>query len=172
MITSWHGDAFRITKPLCGDHLRILYIEGQIFRNLGKYTSNIKICTVSADAHPQSGWWQISRLPWASYHVPWCMSGSLTRGGKENVPGLPGACATRNFTYLVIGPYIRVRHLNKYTICWSPSWLYVGRFCLNVLHYRLYVNSIWTIIWRDEKCWRMMVIGCTSDFLSFMCFIC
>ena len=31
-------------------------------------------------------------------HVPWCMSGSLTRGGGENVPGIPGACATRNFT--------------------------------------------------------------------------
>ena len=38
-------------------------------------------------------------------HVPWCMSGSLTRGGGENVPGIPGACATRNFTYLVRGPF-------------------------------------------------------------------
>ena len=26
-------------------------------------------------------------------HVPWCMSGSLTRGGGENVPGIPGARA-------------------------------------------------------------------------------
>ena len=26
-------------------------------------------------------------------HVPWCMSGSLTRGDGENVPGIPGACA-------------------------------------------------------------------------------
>ena len=26
-------------------------------------------------------------------HVPWCMSGSLTRGGRENVPGIPDACA-------------------------------------------------------------------------------
>ena len=25
------------------------------------------------------------------------MSGLLTRGGEENVPGIPGACATRNF---------------------------------------------------------------------------
>ena len=39
-------------------------------------------------------------------HVPWCMSGSLTRGGGENVPGIPGACATRNFTYLVRGPWV------------------------------------------------------------------
>ena len=42
-------------------------------------------------------------------HVPWCMSGSLTRNGGENVPGIPGACATRNCTYLVRGP-CRVRH--------------------------------------------------------------
>ena len=26
-------------------------------------------------------------------HVPWCMLGSLTRGDRENVPGIPGACA-------------------------------------------------------------------------------
>ena len=26
-------------------------------------------------------------------HVPWCMSGLLTCGGGENVPGIPGACA-------------------------------------------------------------------------------
>ena len=36
-------------------------------------------------------------------HVPWCMSGSLTRGSGENVPGIPGACATRNFSYLARG---------------------------------------------------------------------
>ena len=40
-------------------------------------------------------------------HVPWCMSGSLTSGGGENVPGIPGACATRNFTYLARGPWTR-----------------------------------------------------------------
>ena len=40
-------------------------------------------------------------------HMPWCKSGSLTRGGGENVPGIPGACITRKFTYLVIGPWKR-----------------------------------------------------------------
>ena len=35
-------------------------------------------------------------------HVPWCVSGSLTRGGGENVPDIPGAYATRNFTYLAL----------------------------------------------------------------------
>ena len=33
-------------------------------------------------------------------HVPWYMSGSLTRGGGENVIGIPGACTTRTYTYL------------------------------------------------------------------------
>ena len=33
-------------------------------------------------------------------HMPCCMLGSLTCGGVENVPGIPGACATGNFTYL------------------------------------------------------------------------
>ena len=38
-------------------------------------------------------------------HVPWCMSGSLTRGGGENVPGIPGACTNLNFTYLARRPW-------------------------------------------------------------------
>ena len=32
-----------------------------------------------------------------------------TRGGVENVPGIPGACATRNLTYLARGPCCRWR---------------------------------------------------------------
>ena len=36
-------------------------------------------------------------------HVPWCMSGTLTRCGGENVPGIPGACTTPNIAYLVRG---------------------------------------------------------------------
>ena len=38
-------------------------------------------------------------------HVLRCMSGSLISGGGENVPGIPGACATRNFTYLARGSW-------------------------------------------------------------------
>ena len=39
-------------------------------------------------------------------HVPWCMPGSLTSDflwsrRRGNVPGIPGACATCNVTYLV-----------------------------------------------------------------------
>ena len=38
-------------------------------------------------------------------YVSVCMSGSLTHGGGENVPGISGACATHNFTYLARGPW-------------------------------------------------------------------
>ena len=38
-------------------------------------------------------------------HVPWCMLGSLTHDGGRNVPGIPNACAARNFTYLVRCPF-------------------------------------------------------------------
>ena len=34
-------------------------------------------------------------------HVPWCMSGSLTRGGGENVPCIYGACANANWLFLI-----------------------------------------------------------------------
>ena len=38
-------------------------------------------------------------------HVPWCMSGSLTRDDGKNVPGIPDAWATLNFMYLARGPW-------------------------------------------------------------------
>ena len=47
-------------------------------------------------------------------HVPWCMSGLLTHGGGENVPGIPGACATRNFTYPARGPLWSIECVSEY----------------------------------------------------------
>ena len=46
-------------------------------------------------------------------HVPWCMSGSLTRGGGENVPGIPGACAPA-----ILPIWQDARYQNQ---CWSTS---------------------------------------------------
>ena len=40
-------------------------------------------------------------------HVPWCMSWSLTRGGRENVPGIPGACAIFRIWQEAHGIYTR-----------------------------------------------------------------
>ena len=42
---------------------------------------------------------------------------SFEVGGGENVPGIPGTCATRNFTKLVRGPWLR-----KTTSCTSTWW--------------------------------------------------
>ena len=39
-------------------------------------------------------------------HVPRCMSRSLTCGGGENVPDIPGSCANLNLMYLARGPWI------------------------------------------------------------------
>ena len=50
-------------------------------------------------------------------HVPWCMSGSLNRGGGENVPGIPGACASRNITYLARGPW----HVVACSVRWRDN---------------------------------------------------
>ena len=50
-------------------------------------------------------------------HVPWCMSGSLTRCGGDNVPGIPGACATRNITYLVRSPCRQNAQIRVSTVC-------------------------------------------------------
>ena len=49
-------------------------------------------------------------------HMPWCMSGSLTRDGGENVPGILGA--THNFPYLARGPWHNVAPSTKVDYKW------------------------------------------------------
>ena len=41
--------------------------------------------------------------PWASYQIR-KIAGCTCAGNAGNVPGIPGACATHNFTYLARGP--------------------------------------------------------------------
>ena len=53
----------------------------------------------------------------ASRTCHWCMSGSLTRWGEECVPGIPGACTTRNFTYLARGPWVKT-YLQRSELDW------------------------------------------------------
>ena len=48
-------------------------------------------------------------------HVPWCMSWSLTCAGGENVPSIPGTCATRKFIYPVRDLWsIAVKYISRY----------------------------------------------------------
>ena len=60
--------------------------------------------------------------------VSWCMLGSLTRDGGENVPCIPGACATRNSTSLARGsycsvPYVHISRWGQFSIvCCSLNY--------------------------------------------------
>ena len=54
--------------------------------------------------------------------VPWCMSTSLTRGCGENVPGIPSACATLNFTYLERGPWVGCPFHEPGRVFAEPDW--------------------------------------------------
>ena len=79
-------------------------------RSHGPLTRYVKLCQECRERLPRH---RLQRKPVVSNpgmhhgtcvtHVPWCMSESLTRGGGENVLGIPGSCATRNFTYLARG---------------------------------------------------------------------
>ena len=58
-------------------------------------------------------------------HVPWCMPDRLLAvsfevGGGENVPGIPGACATHNYTYMARGPWWFVCQ-KKITRAWKSN---------------------------------------------------
>ena len=78
-------------------------------------------------------------------HVPWCMSGSLTPGGGENVPDIPGACAIRNFAYLVRGPLCAyfIEHTAVVTKLYSPRLLRSAYSC-QILHLlRHYIHLKW-----------------------------
>ena len=69
-------------------------------------------------------------------HAPWCRSRSVTRGRGENVPGIPGACATYNFTYLIRGPLSYFGWLREYL-------------CLTVMNLISYCISDWDLTnWR------------------------
>ena len=67
--------------------------------------------------------------------VRWCMSGSLTCGGGKDITGIPGACATRNFSCQVRDP-------------WSK--LLIGMAMLNIFFH---------ISWNFEICRNSFEIG-------------
>ena len=74
-------------------------------------------------------------------HVPWCMSGPLTRGGGKNVPGIPGACAIHDFTYLVRGPLLSASYSSR--ICGDVYMQSVYIFRCHKPKYALNEHLIW-----------------------------
>ena len=104
-------------------------------------------------------------------HVPWCMSGSLTRVDVENIPGILGACATRNFTYLARGPWRgSILHTNKWvmSLCGmhkagtvpcvliSQVKIILGRVCTPWLGFGLLIQTFRLVTTKTERSsgWR------------------
>ena len=94
-------------------------------------------------------------------YVPCCMSGSLTRGGGESVPGIPGTWAIRNFTYLIRDPwhvnvlagplwgettamnYLRENHRSNSLLTYFRQQIINGSTSLNrVCHLIIFVNNL------------------------------
>ena len=77
-------------------------------------------------------------------HVPWCMSGSLTCAGEENVPGISDACTSRNCMYLSRGPLLeRIirRVLGQYY-----GWWWTGSIIHLVIHSHGFIFNGWICI--------------------------
>ena len=104
-------------------------------------------------------------------HLPWCMSGSLIRGGGENGPGFPGACATSNFACLVRGPCNltsisfqkpwRFCTWNHSALCLWPSW--------PITHNMTWIfHTFLMLIQRPVLPWMLKKeIGCKFQFLIY-----
>ena len=69
-----------------------------ICKIIGLFVKYVKLRVGHAPVKP--GTFSRHRLQRKLVSVPWFRSGSLTRDGMENVPGIRGACATRKCTYL------------------------------------------------------------------------
>ena len=87
-------------------------------------------------------------------HVPWCMPGSLTNGflwrrwrGKRSRHS--GACATRNFAYLVRGP------LNDVNFGTTDG------FTFDIIGYRI-INSLrLNFIPENISSWKTLIFNCS-----------
>ena len=90
-------------------------------------------------------------------HVPWCMSGSLTRSGGENVRGIPGACATRNFAYPARGPWTVGAKF------WTTNNGAILRMQKNELFLFTEEEKFWLPMTRRNGCW-----GCRSSYFRSM----
>ena len=77
----------------------------------------------------------------------------LKSAAGENVPGIPGACATCNFTYLVRGPCGVTRPqcvVNEYLVC---------LFLLHLLTYNAHISAVPTLC----QIFTLCLLQCTSS---------
>ena len=100
-------------------------------------------------------------------HVPWCMSGSLTRGDGENVPGIPGACAPAilriwqeahggKWCKRTAPTYFHGISINNYTFC-KLTW--VTLLCI--------LCVFWTIAVKEQNILQFCALLVVSWLLKF-----
>ena len=70
---------------------------------------------------------------------------SLIRGGGKNVPGIPGACVTRKFTYLARGPW------RSYSLC--NTWLIAPRTEVKSVLLNQFSSSVISLVKALCSCW-------------------
>ena len=102
-------------------------------------------------------------------HVPCCMSGTLTRCGGENVPGITGACVTLNFTYLVRGPWkgVSLRKLYLGTVNNTASTI-ICRMLQKHNGRNSYHTAIWTTTYLGPfpmAVWQQVLCAVTRCFI-------
>ena len=94
-------------------------------------------------------------------HVPWWMSGWLISGGVENIPSIPSACATRNFTYLARGPC----HSRYYGSNWPPDrrqTYHRGKWISSLYAWRIVTGRIPTITHHETVTDNTKMLGKNS----------
>ena len=108
-------------------------------------------------------------------HVPWCMTGSLTCGGGEIVPGIPGACKTRNFPYLARGPLQTADKstpkLSTATMCaYFMGYTVSQCVCYDVIYCSYRVSVTYFMGYTVSQCVCYKVIYCSYR-VSVVCFM-
>ena len=87
-------------------------------------------------------------------HVPWRMSGSLTHSVGENVSGIPGAYATRNFTYLSRGP---CQHMSRAHIM---IWLHCTSIYTDILEFQKHQCAVHFMerFFKEHICYKLRTV--------------
>ena len=88
------------------------------------------------------------------------MLGPLTRGGGENVPGIPGTYATRKFTYLARGPYQPRSFFTRY-------WAIIVKKYSSLMHV-IKFESLAKFIFKEKK----SIYLCVYLFAIYMPYLC
>ena len=100
-------------------------------------------------------------------HVPWCMPGSLTRRSVENVPGILGACATRNFSIWqeARGSQTTIEFASKQS-SFVQRLINYGTHTL--LHMKMSITRSWFVILASLNKSNKMWNDCAASFYKFL----